>query len=587
LGSKQAKHFYEFGDSFKLYPEERLLLRHGQPVPLRSLIFDLVVKLVENSGTILSREELIRDVWRETYVEDANLSVSISTLRKALGHTSNGRGEHYIETIPKRGYRFIQAVKEGVDRSLVGPARSIAVLPFQVIKAAKRDGYLGLGLTDTLITKLSQLSQITVLQTSAVHRYTGAEQDDDPVAAGRKLGVDTVLAGTVRRIGSDIRVTARLVDVNSRALLWMKTFDHLLKGVFLLEDLISDEVTQELKLKLSEAQRDQLAKHYTESTEAYHLYLKGRYHWNKRNTENLQKSVEYFKRAIKEDPEYALAYAGLADAYILLNSLPPKQIMPEAKMAAETALEIDGQLAEAHCALAFVKENFDWDWEGAEQSYSKALELNPSYATAHQWYAEHLAITGRHAEAIKEIKRAQALDPLSLSISNSVARQYYFARQYKEAIEQCEHTLEMDPEFLPALYRLGGIYLQSGRFAEAIKNYQKAVTISKNKPVMIAELGYAYAVSGQIDEAEKIIRRLKRLAKKQYLEQGYLGQIFMGLGDKERAFEWLRTAYEERSPLMIYLNVEPIFDPLRADARFEKLLRQLKLTRQSQSATRA
>lgn len=584
--SKQAKHFYEFGDSFKLYPEERLLLRHGQPVPLRSLVFDLVVKLVENSGTILSREGLIRDVWRETYVEDANLSVSISTLRKALEHASNGRREHYIETISKRGYRFIIPVKEGVDRSLVGPARSIAVLPFQVIKAAKRDGYLGLGLTDTLITKLSQLSQITVLQTSAVHRYTSAEQDD-PVAAGRKLGVDTVLAGTVRRIGSNIRVTARLVDVNSRALLWVKTFDHMLKGVFLLEDLISDEVTQELKLKLSEAQRDQLAKHYTESTAAYHLYLKGRYYWNKRNTENLQKAVDYFKRAIKEDSEYALAYAGLADAYILLNSLPPKQIMPVAKMAAEAALKIDGQLAEAHCALAFVKENFDWDWEGAEQSYKKALELNPSYATAHQWYAEHLAITGRHAEAIKEIKRAQALDPLSLSISNSVARQYYFARQYKQAIEQCEHTLEMDPEFLPALYRLGGIYLQSGRFEEAIKRYQKAVRVSKNKPVMIAELGYAYAVSGQTDKAGKVIQRLKRLAGKQYLEPGYLGQIFMGLGDTERAFEWLQTAYEERSPLMIYLNVEPIFDPLRADARFEKLLRQLKLTRQSQSMSRS
>lgn len=568
--SAVTKEVYRFGP-YVLDPMERALLRGSRPLPLTPKAFDLLCILVRNHGWLMEKEDLLARVWPDSFVQEGSLAVNISLLRKQL-NAVEGDGR-FIETVSKRGYRFVaevEAVKE-TDR----PPRSsvIAVLPFAVHGGEAVDRYLGLGLADALIMLLGQVAQVAVRPLRAVLPYADSERD--PCEVGRELKVDAVVSGEVVRRGGRVRVRVQLSQVSENRVLWTDEVSCAPTKISACEDAVAKRVARALRLKLSGHEKGGPEGAADEHPEAYQCYLRGRYNWSRRTAEGLEAAVRHFGHALELSEGYAKAHAGLADAYILLNTHPPREIMPKARARAERAITLDGSLAEAHCSLAFVLDNYDWDWDGAEREFRIGLDLNPSYATGHQWHAEHLAVTGRHEEAIETIRRAQSLDPLSLSISNSVARQHYFARQYERAAEQCRHTLEMDPAFLPAHYRLGGVRLQQGRHDEAISTYRKALELSGGATVMAAELGYAYAVAGRQAEALEVLEDLRRRSAAGEHNPSYFAQIYMGLGDLDQAFDWLERARAERQPLMAYLKSEPIFDALRGDPRFGLLARRV------------
>jgi len=392
------------------------------------------------------------------------------------------------------------------------------------------------------------------------------------------LGVETVLDGSIQRQGDRLRVTVQLISVKDGSQLWGKTFDEKFTDIFAVQDAISEKVTEALALKLSGEEQTGLAKRYTENAEAYQLYLLGRFYWNKRSEEGIKKAIAYFDQAIEKDPNYALAYAGLSQCYIVLDAyylLPPQEAIPKAKAAATRALEIDDTLAEAYAALATYY--YDWDWPAAERQFKRAIELNPNYATAHQWYAEFLVNQGRFDEGIAEIKRARELDPLSLIINTVLGRSLYQARQYDQGIEQLRNTIEMDPNFVPAHRHLGQAYEAKGMYSEAVAEMQKAVTLSGSTPEYMAVLGQAYALSGKRAEAMKIVEELKEQSKQRYISACGIALIYAGLGEKDRAFEWLEKAYQEHDYGLIYIRVAPGLESLRSDPRFADLVRRVGL----------
>src|SRR3989441_9021901 len=586
--SKPTRLLYEFGP-FLLDVTEQLLLRDGRPIPLKPKLFDLLLLLVENSGHVLDKNRLMSTLWPDTFVEESNLTVSIFALRKALGDGDNNHS--YIETVSRRGYRFVAHVtespNEGIDRLAAKRARlssnaderleagawvrSLAVLPFKSIGAEAGHEYLGLGLADALITKLTNLRQIKVRPTSAVREYTRAR---DITVAGRKLKVDALLDGSIQRARQRIRVTAQLVDARDGATLWAENFDAKLVDIFSLEDSLSDQVVRALSLKLTGEERRHLVKRHTESTEAYHAYLKGRYFWNKRTAEGFKKGVEYFEHAIALDTNYALAYAGLADCYQLLNGYmarPPRELIPKAKAALLKALQLDDSLAEAHTSLAHLLRH-DWNWSVAEKEFKRAIELNPNYATAHHWYSAYLRVMARFDEAWAEIKMAQELDPLSLAVNRSGGILFYFTRQYDQAIEQLLDTVELDPNFGYAHFVLGMVYAAKGMYDEAIKQYRKTQKLSGNCLELTAYLGHIHALSGRRGEAQKVLDQLKGLSDHGYELHYHIALIYLALGDKDQAFAWLEQAYNERDEELGLLKVDPMLDSLRADPRFVSLL---------------
>jgi len=595
---EQVGHFYEF-DSFRLDVIKRLLSRDGTSVPLTPKAFDLILALVEHRGALLEKGEIMRLLWPNMAVEENNLTVIVSSLRKVLGESPV---EHrYIVTIPKRGYCFVAQVNEvwgtrdGVDhakgvpangskrevtedwRQPVHHAKSIAVMPFRTMSAGQNEDYLGLGMSDALITKLGSIRQIIVRSTSTVLSQTGGRPD--PLLVGRKLGVDLLLEGWVQRADKRIRVTIQLVDVRDGSSLWSEKFDALFTDIFDVQDTISEQVTRALMLKLSGEERKQLTKRHTENSEAYRLYLKGRYFWNKRMVEGLTKAGEYFRLATELDPDYALAYVGIADCYNMLSffsGFSPKDFYPKAREAVAKALELDDTLAEAHASLALVEMMSDWDWVRAEQGFQRAINLNPTYSPARQWYAKLLTALGRHEEALTEIKMAQDLDPLSLIVGAIVGYVHYYARQYDRAIYYSQKNLELDPHFALTYWDLGWSYQQKGMYPEAVATFQKAVSLSGGTK-MVSELGYTYALSGRNDEAEKELKKLLRLSKRQYVSPYEIALIYVGLGEKDSALTWLERAAEDRAWESICLQVEPKFDRFRSDSRFTELVRRIGL----------
>ncbi len=464
--------------------------------------------------------------------------------------------------------------------SLARPtAKSIAVLPFKPLAASNRDESLELGMSDSLITRLGSIGQITVRPISAVRRYTDLEQD--AAAAGRELQVESVLDGTIQRAGERIRITARLVRVEDGRTLWTETFDEKFTDIFTVQDSISQKIIGSLALQLTGEERNQLTKKYTADTEAYQLYLKGRYFWNKLTPEGFEKSLEFYRQAIDIDPNYALAYAGLADSYNLLGSygvLPLKESHPKARAAAEKALEIDGELAEAHTALAAVIADYYWDWAAAEKHFKQAIALNPNYPVARNWYSQQLARMGRLDESIEEAKRAQTLDPISPSANAHVGLALYRARRYDEAIAQLQKALEINADALDAHIFLGFVYVQQGKSEEAIAEFQTVAKLSHRTPGLLALLGYAYATAGKPDEARVILKEINEQSKNQPISPFETAMIYIGLGEREQAFAWLEKAYDERAWQLGFLKVEPIFDPLRPDSRFTDLMRRVNLT---------
>ncbi|HEX8494584.1 MAG TPA: winged helix-turn-helix domain-containing protein [Pyrinomonadaceae bacterium] len=453
------------------------------------------------------------------------------------------------------------------------PPGSIAILPFKALGMNAGEDYLGLGMADALITKLSNLQQISVRPTSAVTKFSG-ESQTDPVAAGRELNVDLVLEGSIQRAGDRVRVTVQLVNVRESRPLWAHTFDERLTDIFTLQDSISAQVAQALTLRLTGEEQRLLAKRYTENVEAYKSYLRGRYFWNKRNEESLNKSITYFDEAIARDPRYALAYAGLADAHSVIGfyqfgKLPPAESFQKAKRAALKALELDESLAEAHASLALSINDVDQDEAAAEREFKRAIELNPNYATAHHWYSDFLAATGRPAEAMAEINRALRLDPLSLVINATLGERFYQARQYDEAIAHLRKTLEMDTNFGPAHYLLGLALEQKGFYEEAIAELSKARTLSGSNPWMVSALGHTLALAGKRNEARRVLEELRELSKARHVTPYDFAVVYQGLGQHEQVMEWLQKLHKDK--IGRTLKDDPRMDALQQDPRFQKL----------------
>ncbi len=454
--------------------------------------------------------------------------------------------------------------------------KSIAVLPFENLSNDSDNTYFADGIQEEILTRLAKIADLKVISRSSTLDYPIKSRNLAQIA--KQLGVANILEGSVRRAADRVRVNVQLINAQTNSHLWAETYDRKLTDVFLVETDIAKTIADNLKAKLTHAERQAIALRPTANPEAYELYLKGRFFWNKRTGADLRKAIDYFNRAIAEDPNYALAYAGLADCYDLLceySELSPKESYPKAKAAAIKALELDDTLGEAHTSLAYSLINYDWDWRSAEREYQRAIQLNPNYATAHQWYAEGLSMLERHTEAIAEIKRAQQLDPLSLIINQGVGGKYLYARRYDEAMAQFQRTVDLYPHFPPTHQRLGWCYAQKRMYDEAIAEMQKAVELSGNSTQMIAALGYAYATAGRRDTAQGIIAELQRRSKESYVDNYFVATIFAALGDKNEAFVFLNKACAERSYWMPWLNIDFELDNLRSDSRFDALVQRV------------
>jgi serine/threonine-protein kinase len=455
---------------------------------------------------------------------------------------------------------------------------SIAVLPFRNRSTETDSEYLADGLAESLIYRFSQLPNLRVSPTSSVFHYKG--KDIDPIKVGKELGVSAVLSGRIVQRGDYLTISAELLDVRYNKLLWGEQYERKMSELLQTQREIAREIVDKLKLKVS-GQEKALAKHYTESNEAYQFYLKGRFYWNKRSPEGLHKAVEYFQQAIERDPNFALAYSGLADTYALLGApeaggdMPPNEVLPKAKAAALKALEIDETLAEPHVSLAHGKYFYDRDWAGAEREYKRAIELNPNYSVAHHWYAVYLTNVGRTPEALAEIRRAQELDPLSLSINSWLGAILNRSGQSDQAVEQYRKTLEMDPNFINVHFRLGNLYEEKGMYEEAISEFRQVLKLSAGNPLGIAGLAHAYALVGKRDEAQKNLDELLQLSKQRYVAPGQIAVIYIALGDKDKAFAWLDEAEKGHDLMIARIRVDPRYASLRSDPRFNDLVRRL------------
>jgi len=584
---------YEFGP-FRLNAVERSLLRDGQAITLAPKVFDTLLALVENSGRLVVKDALMSILWPNTFVEEATLARNISDLRKALAESSSP--QKFIETVPKAGYRFIAAVRRFpagesvvvsrhttsrivVEEELIAEqAKSLAVLPFKTLGAEVTEDYLALGLADALITMLSNVRQIMVRPTSALFRYAGSTLD--PVLAGRELGVENVLDGTIQRSGDRLRVTVQLINVTDQAALWAGTFDEKFTDIFDVEDSISERITAALKLKLSGKERALISKRYTENIAAYDAYLRGRYFLNKRTAHLIKKAAHFFEEAIRFDGDFAAAYAGLADSYTLLvtwDVLLPRDGLAKAKSAALRAIQIDEALAEAHAGLAHALLH-SWEFRNADLEFKTAIDLNPGYASAHLWYAEHLSAMGRFDEAIAAINRGQRLDPLSSVLNTEGGWVYFLARRYDEAIGELQKVVEMDPGFWLAHSRLWQAYIQTGERENARVEYEKTVALAGRTPLVALLMAIAYAQSDKQDEAISALDELKTLWRQRYFSPSRIALIYAALGDADNTFEWLEQGYQMRDARLIFLKVDPGLDSVRDDARYHDLLRRVGLT---------
>ena len=610
---------YRFAE-FTLNTGEQTLLRGTNEVYLQPKTFETLVYLVERHGHLVKKNELLDTLWADTYVTENALTRCIKEVREAL--QDDAHQPHFIKTIPRIGYKFIANVEDLAQKStenrhgvvsnepvtdsrfssrqilLVGlgtlilasltflvyrsktkeatsapQITSIAVLPFKPLVADRRDESLEMGMADSLISVLGNLNGITVRPISAVRRYTGLDQD--ALAAGREQRVDAVLEGSIQKTNDEIRVTVRLLRVTDGVQVWSDKFDQKSTDIFLIQDSISQRVAATLANKLSGAERQLLTKHSTQEPAAYLLYLKGRYFLNKSTEQDFKKAIEYFESALEKDPNYAAAYAGVADAYAQLGSfglLEMKTSYERAREAIARALERDDKLAEAHASLGYILTNYYWNWPEAENQFKQAIELNPNYAMAHNWYSQYLGFMGRPEEALRESKRAQEIDPLSPWTNSGFIS--FLARRYDEGIAESQKALELDPQFATAHMVIGLSYVQKKNYEQAISELQKA----QDNPDSRALLGYAYGVAGKRNEARHLLDELQQVAKEKYVSPFPVAATYVGLGETDKAFEMLERAYAERSWAMGMLKVNPIFDPIRLDQRYIELLRRMNLS---------
>jgi eukaryotic-like serine/threonine-protein kinase len=474
-----------------------------------------------------------------------------------------------------RGLRDQLLTAVGARRAVSLPRiESIAVLPLENLSHDPDQEYFADGMTEELITELAKMRALRVVSRTSVMQYKGMRKPLSQIA--KELNVDGVLVGSVQRSGHEVLVTAHLIRAATGRHLWAQSYERNLREVLELEGDLAQAIAREIRVALSPEEETRLASARPVSPEAHEAYLKGRYYWNKRTEDGAKKSLSYFRQAIEDDPTYAQAYSGLADSYVALTGYgkpPPNEVLALAKAAATKALELDDKLAEAHSSLALTRD-YEWDWAGAEREHRRAIELNPGYATAHHWYATHLARMGRLAEAVAESKRAQELDPLSPILSANLAHMSLCAGQYTQDFEALRKLSELDPDFPWLHHQLGRWYEEQGRYEEAIAEHRKALSLSEGHPYIMAGLGHTYAVAGEKAEALKVLSDLKELSERRYVSPVYVSVVYAGLGDMDDALVWLQKAYEERDLFpMIWLKVDPYFNALRSDPRFQELLR--------------
>ena len=565
---------YEFGD-FRLEVSRRRLLRRGEAVALTPKLFDTLLHLVQNHDRVCEKEELMQALWPDTAVEENNLNQTISALRRSL---TQGAGEdRYIITVPGRGYRFSAAVRSTPKDAAT--IKAIAVLPFKPLVLEDRDEALELGMADTLIARLSQTRGTVVRPLTSVRKFTSLDQD--AAAAGRELGVHSVLDGSIQRRGNLIRVTARLTNVADESSLWSQTFDEEFTDVFAVQDAISEKVAAALAMRLSTEEKKGLTKRYTENVEAYHLYLKGLYHLGKVTPPAIRKGIEFFQQAVEMDPVYALAYAGIAEAYRRLpitSDVPPKEAFPRAKSAALKALEIDDTLAEAHMSLGWVRFWYEWDWQEGEKELLRAIELSPSNGVAQMSHLVLLATQGRMDEAIQAGYRSVEFEPLSQIVNANLAWCLHCGHRDQEAVARLEKTLEIDPNFWVAHLNLGKIYTRQREYARAIAAFEKAKQFSGGNSETISMIGHASALAGNLTKAVESLNELKLLSSQRYIPPHNIAVIYAALGDKQQTCAWLEKAYEDRDVRLTLINVESKWDLFRAEPCFQSILKRVGLT---------
>jgi TolB-like protein/Flp pilus assembly protein TadD len=546
------------------------LRNQGVKVKLQEQPLQILQMLLENPGEVVTREDLRKKVWpADTFVDfEQGLYNSVRRLRDALEDSADK--PRFIETLVRRGYRFIGTVTTSPRQ--IG---SIAVLPLENLSRDPEQDYFAEGLTEALITTLAKIGDLRVVSRTSVMQYKGVHT---PLAAiARELGVDAIVEGTVLREGDRVRITAQLIDAAKEAHLWAESYERDLRDVLSLHSKLARDIAREVCVKLAPVDQARFPEVHPVDPEAYEAYLKGRYHWNRRSAEGLGKAIQYFQQAIAKDPTYPAAYAGLADCLSILgwwSYVSPDDGCGKAKGLAQKALEMDSSLAEAHTSLAWATMLYDHNFALAEKEFERSIELNPRYATGHQWFGLYLALMGRYEEGYTELKRATRLDPHPI-VNQSLGFVLFFAGRYDQAIEQFEKALELDPGLAQAHCVLGLTYVYKGMHEAAIAAGQKAVELSQGAPLFVACLGLAYAEAGYWEEAQKILGQLNELSKQRYVTPYVLARIYAALGKKDEALGWLETGYRERTALMVCLKTDQRFDELRSDPRFQDLLRRM------------
>jgi TolB-like protein/Tfp pilus assembly protein PilF len=554
------------------------LRKHGLRIRLQEKPFQLLALLVTEPGAVITREAIKGALWPPgTHVDfEHSLNTTVNKLRQALH--DRAAQPRYIETIARRGYRFIAPV----ELTAPGPASRqkimLAVLPFSNLSGDREQEYFSDGLTEELLTQLARLhpQRLGIIARTSIMRYKNTEKDVRNI--GSELGVEYILEGSVRRAGDKIRITTQLIAVKDQTHLWAESYDRELADVFTIQSEVAENVARSLVLEFFPAEASIPAKTLTTDPETHELFLRACHHWNARTPEGLRKAFDYLQQSLVKDPNFAAAYARLADAFNIsvdYGLLPPAEAFPQAQAAAGKALELNDKLAQPHAAMAFIQHRFDWDWAAAETEYQKAINLNPNYATAHHWYAEFLSQMGRHDDALQRIGKARQLDPLSFIILSVEAWLLYHARRYDQAVRKCREVYDLDPDFPVARYILGRVLLQQGKLKNAMEESQQAATHSKNNPFMLSAWGLACAATRKKKQARGILERLAALSENQYVSPYLKAKIHLGLEEENVALDLIESACEERDGWLADLHVDPELDSLRPHPRFQKLLQRM------------
>lgn len=571
---------YEFGD-FRVDTAKRLLLkRDGEPVALTAKAFDALLYLLEHRAVELKKEELMKAIWPGRVVEENNLNQIISTLRRVLGEA---KGENrYIVTVPGRGYRFVAELNAGGPtrtESASPPVATIAVLPFLPLVAEHRDMALELGMADTLIARLSGIRKLIVRPIASVRKYVDIEQDS--LQAGRELGVESFLEGSIQRWGDTIRVTVRLMQVSTGAALWAGSFDEKFSNIFAVQDAIAERVVSALALQLGHAEQQHLTRRHTDNAEVYELYLKGRFHLFRLTPPEMQTGITYFQHAISKDPAFAQAYIGLASALFrmpLAAELRPGDFYPRAKAAAQKALELDDSLAEGHAILGWIAFWYEWNWDDAENHFRRAQLLDPNDWESHLGYAHLLSNIGRHAEALVEVKRARELNPLHM-LSNALHGLFLLnAGRARDALESLHKALALDANFWFTHFYYSGVYFELGQFREAVAEAAEARRLSGGNTISLVAEACALVKLRKRKEAKALLDELLQLAARKYVPPYHFAMLYNGLDESEETPAWLERAIEQRDPKMTFLLVDPKWNNLRGTPGFIDILRRVGLS---------